>query len=632
MKKINQLLVGVLCCTTLFSGCNYLDVVPDERAQEEDTYKTPNDVRNYLYSCYAYLPENRSTSTFWWMTADLTAVEKETWATFNYGDYSPSNLEETSQTWSNVWNGIRQCYLFQGILDKIPSANVDEATKVIYKAETDFLIAYYHFISLRSYGPTIIMREALDQNTPIIEFPERSSYDEVVEFITEKLDEAIPYLPEFQDGKDFGRATKFVALALKSRMYLYAASPLFNGNSEMYSDFVSSIDGRHLIAQEYDASKWERCVEATKEAIETLEAAGYRLYSDEDAGEPSSTKPSLPNKAQRRLRYNILDYESNPEVIWAESRTEGQYGIQRRSVLRQNKGSYITDIGNVIVPTLQGVEQFYTKNGLPINQDKTYDYENRYVYIEAPENCDGNNYGKPEGKVMKLHTDREPRFYAWIGYHNGYSEMSMYEDQIPGDGSHAKKAVLVQMLKEDPHGRGNRSNANFSISGYANKKWVHPGFNNGWIEYPYCLFRMAELYLNYAEALVELNRLDEAKTYIDKVRERAGIPSVDDAWNNYSNTPGYQNTQEGLREIVRQERLNELYAEGHKFWDVRRWKVAEKYVGMPDRGLNTLATTVEDFYPVDLPLKRSFHKGQYLMPIDQNEINKAPQIVQNPYY
>ena len=67
--------------------------------------------------------------------------------------------------------------------------------------------------------------------------------------------------------------------------------------------------------------------------------------------------------------------------------------------------------------------------------------------------------------------------------------------------------------------------------------------------------------------MVELNRLDEAKVYIDKIRERAGIPSVDESWNNYSTNPGYQETQDGLRQIVRQERINELYFEGHLFFD-----------------------------------------------------------------
>ena len=152
------------------------------------------------------------------------------------------------------------------------------------------------------------------------------------------------------------------------------------------------------------------------------------------------------------------------------------------------------------------------------------------------------------------------------------------------------------------------------------------------IEYPIPLFRLSELYLNYAEALVELDRLSEAKVYLDKVRERAGIPSVDKACQNKYTKNNYQITQEGMREIVRAERMNELYLEGHKFFDIRRWKIAEQHCGMPDRGLNTNATKVEDFTPMDLPVPRNFHKGQYLMPIPYQEINKCPHIVQNPYY
>lgn len=630
MKK-RYLLLSIMALCLQFTSCGYLDIVPDERAQEKDTYYTSDAVKGYLYSCYAYLPQNRDYPGTYWMPEEMTAVQKELFTRFKYGDYSPSSLSYTSNTWAPIWNGIRQCYLFQSILDK-PMNNVDAETLRQYKAESDFLIAYYHFLSLSFYGPTMIMDRLFDMTAPISEFPERSSYDEVVAFIDKKLDEAMPGLPKSQDTNDYGRATTFAAKAIRSRMYLYAASPLFNGNSEMYSAFVSPVDGRPLISPTFSKEKWEKSAQVTQSAITEMVTAGFKLYEDAEAGVPDAVKPSLPNKAQRRLRYTLLDFNNNMEVIWADARKEDQYSIQRRSVLRQNSGSYKNEIGNLIVPTLQSVEAFYTANGLPMNMDKTFDYDHRYDYIKVPENCDGNNYGTPKGNIMKQHAGREPRFYAWVGYHNGYSEMSKYEDKTPGGGSHANKAVLIQMLKDDPHGRGNRSDMNFSISGYTNKKWIHPGFNNKWVDYPFCLYRLGELYLNYAEALVELNQLDEAKVYLDKIRERAGLPTVDDAWDNYSKDPGYQDTQKGLREIVRQERMNELYLEGHKFFDIRRWKIAEKYLGMPDRGLNTLATTTEEFYPVDLSLKRAFHKGQYLMPINQNELNKAPQIIQNPYY
>lgn len=135
------------------------------------------------------------------------------------------------------------------------------------------MIAYYHFLSMRSYGPTMIIRSVIDLETPISGFPERSSIDEVVAFINEKLDEAMSEggLPTTWSGKDYGRATRLAALALKSRVYLYAASPLYNGNTEMYADFRSPLDGRQLIAQEKSQAKWEISATQTKYAIDEVE-------------------------------------------------------------------------------------------------------------------------------------------------------------------------------------------------------------------------------------------------------------------------------------------------------------------------------------------------------------------------
>lgn len=636
MKKIlYRFNILVMAVISLCTSCDYLNIVPDERAEESDTWKTPKAVKGYLYSCYGYMPEVRKYTASYWLPEEMTAVTKQNFSSdFKYGLYGPSNLSMTTTTWSTIWDGIRQCYKFKEALDNVFSDNISEETIAQYRAEADFLIGYFHFLSLRSYGPTMIIRSVIDQNSPISAFPERSSYDEVVQFINDKLDEAIPNLPDKWSGDDYGRVTRLQALALKSRMYLYAASPLFNGNTDMYADFKSPIDGRPLIALEYSQEKWQKAAEISKFAIQELEKAGLHLYGDSEVGKPSDEKPGLPNEAQRRLRYTILDFNNNSEIIWADTRKDDYYGIQRRTAPRNVKGSNKSDISCMICPTLQSVERFYTKNGLPMDMDKTFDYERRYDYIDAPINNDGNNYdgGVSAGKVMRLCIEREPRFYAWVTYHNGFFEFGKYEDKDPGNGDPAKRAIKVKLLKKDPHGRGNRTDHAYSISGFGNKKWSHPSYQGILVEYPMVQFRLAEVYLNYAEALVELNQLDEAKKYIDKIRVRAGIPSVDEAWNNYSTKPGYQNTQEGMRQIVRQERINELYFEGHLFFDCRRWKVAEQFEGMPDRGLNTNAVTVEDFTPMDLPLQRSFHKGQYLMPIPQSEIQKVPHIVQNPYY
>lgn len=628
--KIKYWIFGLLMAS--LSACNYLDIVPDERVKEEDTYQTPDLVKSYLYSCYSFLPTNRqiSNNAYWMMCgAETSFYRKEMFSTFNEGTYNPSSLHMAADTWSPIWEGVRQCYLFLGILDK--AKNLLPSDYQHYKAEAHFLIAYYHFLSLRSYGPTLIVDRLLDSKEPIGGMPERSSYDEVVDFIDKKLDEAMPGLASNFGGDDFGRATQVAALALRSRLFLYAASPLFNGNSEMYSNFRSKLDGRSLIALEPSIKKWEKCAEVTADAIAKLEKAGFRLYSDQDISTPDDNRPGLPDKVQRRIRYCIMDYTKNPEVIWADARPEEHYDIQNRSIPRQTI-QVVYDGSGGIAPTLQTVESFYTKNGLPIDQDKAFDYEHRYDITKLPVNYDGNNYSDvSNGNSIRLHLDREARFYAWIAFHNGFVEISRYNGQSPSEDP-AKRVIVLKIRNDDPHGK-NSQDLYYSVTGYQNKKMVHPAYQSGPVDYPLSLFRMAEMYLNYAEALVELNRLDEAKIYLDKIRKRAGLPTTDDAWDNYSKQPGYQNTQIGLREIVRCERNLELYLEGHKFFDIRRWKIAEKYLGVPDMGLNPAGNTDEEFFKVTkLSLLRSFHKGQYLMPISINETNKMPQLVQNPYY
>ena len=536
----------------------------------------------------------------------------------------------TSDTWSPIWEGIRQCYMFLDILDK--AKNLVPTDKQHYRGEANFLIAYYHFLSLRSYGPTCIIDKLYDPKLDVEEFPERSSYDEVVEFINRKLDEAFPDLATTYSGKDFGRATQVAVYALKSRLYLYAASPLFNGNSEMYADFKSKKDGRHLIAQEYSEDKWRKSAEISLQAITELEKLNFRLYDDNDAGTPDDNRPGLSNPAQRRIRYSVIDFSNpSPEVIWADTRKEGYYDIQNRSIPRQYI-DIVYDGSGGIAPTLQMVESFYTKNGLPMDKDKTYDYDGRFNIVELPVNYDGNNYSNvSNGTSIKMHLDREPRFYANIGFHHGFYEITQYDGEITSDDP-AKRVIVEELRNNDRHGKRNQD-LYYSVTGYHNKKLVHPSYEDGVVHYPLPLFRMAEMYLNYAEALVEIGELDKAKDYIDKVRVRAGIPKVDEAWDNFSTNPGYQDTKEGLREIVRQERSLEFYLEGQKFFDIRRWKIAEKYLGIPDLGLNVAANDDAGFFQVrEIPLIRNFHKGQYLMPIPMKETNKMPQLVQNPYY
>lgn len=626
------------------SGCNYLDIVPDERNTPENTYQNPQAAKNYLYSCYSQMPDPRiSEAVDKYSAAELiNAIEKSEWVTFPRGYYSPSSPQLSKAYYEGIWNGLHQCYQFLGVVDLTPDMVPDDLK--YYKAEATLLIAYYHWLSFRAYGPSVIMRGIIDPLTPIDQLPERSSVDEVVQFIDDKITEAETIgLAERHDGDEYGRFTQYVAKALRAKVHLYAASPLFNGNSEFFPDFKSSLDNRYLVSQTADVEKWKKAATVTRSAITDLENAGFRLYNEagyDDAGAPTAQKPGPVNKAQRAVCYTFMDNVGgvNPEVIMVDTRKEGTYAIQNQSTPKQKASNGYKNSWNILAPTLQTVEMFYTNNGLPIDEDKEFKYTERYRVVKMPVNYDGNNYfAQSNGNTLSLHLNREPRFFAWIGFHNGNYEIAKYNGSVVNS-NNAKKAIVVKFRKNDPNGYEDGQTGNYSGTGYLNKKFVHPAFQNGPLHYPYPVIRMAEMYLNLAEILIELDaqegatgRLGEAKGLIDKIRIRAGVPTIDEAWEKAVH-PEKANTAKGLREIVRRERQIEFYLENQRFWDLRRWKDAG-VLGEKVWGMNIEGDTDETFFvPTELQNIRTFKQAQYLMPIPMTETNKVPHIVQNPGY
>ena len=313
MKKIAKFLI-VLGMMGQLSSCDYLDIVPDERAQESDTWKTEGAVRGYLYSCYGYLPANRTFGNSYWLAEELTAVTKELFTTFKYGYYSPVSLGFTSNTWSTIWNGIHQCYMFQESLKQVSNEYVTDEMKKQYLAESNFLIAYYHFLLVRNYGPVILVKEEPSLTTPADQYAARSPYDECVDYVCQMFDEAAAELPATRINENYGLATSVAAKALKARMLLYAASPLFNGNSEFYSSFVNK-DGTALMPQAYSAEKWQKAKVAYEEAIRAAEGAGHSLYTSTDymldgydnarTGRPRAAQIALHHHRARQHRSDL---------------------------------------------------------------------------------------------------------------------------------------------------------------------------------------------------------------------------------------------------------------------------------------------------------------------------------------
>lgn len=595
--KIKLYLGLVLCVLLSMPACNYLDIVPDERPTEEDAFIDKDAAERYLYSCYAFMPEERL-SIYLQMSGEVVGGDEKNFLQGTYTAAAPGDF----QFWAWLYGGIRRCYSLIENVDNVP--HLDESTKKEYKAEAKFLIAYFNFYLLKAYGPFIISDKVYDIDMPASDYQKRAPFDECVTWIVNMLDDAKTDLKEDQETTYYGRATKLVAESLKSRVLLYAASPLFNGNSDFYSNTLLDPDtSEPLMSVKYDPQKWEKALTAAEAAIAHAESSGFKLYQ----GEPSEDEPYPADPTEYSLRMTFID-RKNKEVIWADGRLESYYGLQNCQTPRDPEREDPSWNGGG--PSLEVVENFYTENGLPIKEDPKYYPESDWFKVDK---YDGEN-------TCRLHLKREPRFYAWISFHNGW-----YELQRNGEAR-----IRTLFRNEDPQGSGTRTR-NFTYTGYLIKKAVGLSFDtrNGFPNYSWPLIRLAELYLNAAEAAVEVNKLDVAKKYLNKVRERAGIPTVEKSWAGIATLD-----QKKLREIVRKEREIELFYEGHYGWDKRRWLEADEALNHNPHGLNIAGVTDEEFFrPVEVQMLRKFvTPTHYLLPIRSTDIDINQKLVQNPGY
>lgn len=599
MKNKIWIVFMVLLSGWMMVSCDYLDIVPDERPTEKDAFKDKKAAERYLYSCYAFMPKERE-GAYLYQTGEVVSDFDNA---FLHGNYTAANVGDFHY-WSRIYGGIKRCYSLINHIDAVPK--MEEELKVVYKAEAKFLIAYFHFMLLRAYGPIILVDHELDINMPVGEYLKRSPYDECVEWIADLYDEAAVDLLEEQATTYYGRATKLAAKALKARLLVYAASPLFNGNSEFYSTTLLDPEtSEPLMSQTYDPDKWKKAAQACKEAVEKAESLGYKPLRVEAEDVPSDFYPKDP--VEYALRMSFMD-KKNMEVIWADTRTEAFYGPQNQSTPRDPNNDGAS--WNGVAPSLAVVKNFYTENGLPIHEDPAYFSPDTYYQT-----------GLYEGEsTCNLHLKREPRFYAWISFHNGW-----YEMQRDNQGR-----IRTKYRSNDVHGKGSMTR-NFSLTGYLVKKWTTPAYDtqNGFTNYPWPIIRMSELYLNLAEAAAESGDLPTAKSALNKVRVHAGIPTVEKSWTGIATLD-----QNKLIEIIRQERMIELSFEFHYGWDVRRWKMAAEALDHNPEGLNTNGADDASFFkPTVIEMAWKFNSPtNYLLPIADREININQKIVQNPGY
>lgn len=229
--------------------------------------------------------------------------------------------------------------------------------------------------------------------------------------------------------------------------------------------------------------------------------------------------------------------------------------------------------------------------------------------------------------------EREPRYYAWIGFHGGFYEVTNASYNQGYTNMIDEQSLVLNFLKDGNCGRKERNN-NYSPTGFLNKRGVHVDnqcAKNGITlnTYPWPIIRLAELYLGYAECLAECGDAAKAMEAINPLRLRAGIPTVQDSWKLVGITPDAKK----MVEIVRQEREIELYLENQNFWDMRRWLLADKNFGHKHTGMDITKNTIEEFSKeTEVPFLRSFLPHHWLLPIPSQDVDNNHNLVQNPGY
>jgi hypothetical protein len=477
-------------------------------------------------------------------------------------------LTEDAYIWN--WTAIRACYLTLENIDLVSDMSETEKNQV--KAEMKTLIAYRYQEMLKRYGGVPIVTKSLTVADDI-KIP-RSSIEEMVNFITGLCDEAAPLLPNSYPDDMVGRVTAGVALSIKAEALMFAARPLFNSSTPYLS--LGGENDKFVSYGNYDANRWQKAVDANLAVLNWAAANNHHLINTGSPMEDYGVATSEPGNPEIILAYKY-QYPTNGGISW-------------------NTGLYYwfnphADYGKEIPISFNMLQQYRKIDGTDQTWTTASTAETAAPYSEYSSKCD----------------ELEPRFKASVAKIGGDALNN------PGDLTWKSNIIGAPVGSEG--------------CGVKIKFWANAGARN-WFEFP--IYRLAENYLNLAEAYNELGNSGESQKYLDIIRERGGIAKVTES------------NKDLLRQIIQKEWAVEFFQESHRLYDIKHWKIASQIMGVPRErfrytyssgkptGPNKVAADFAGYY------KDSFVTGfwspsQYLVPFPVKEINKG-YLVQNPGY
>lgn len=633
MKNITINIFTIILILLFSTSCNdYLDKVPDDALTLEMVFEDKQRVEEWLAGLYSNVPDPLMDYTRQWgftfMSDDAQIAiamgqfnEYWNWIVANnQGSVNPT-IKPPIDIWRNAYNDIRAAYIFMNNVRPISDQGLTTDAVQQMKMEARFLIAFYYTKILEVYGPFPLVTELISSDTALDQMMlPRTPYDEIVAWLDNEYLELSSFFPAQYSNADqmFGRPTKGVCLALRARIWLYAASPLFNGNED-YTD-VKNPDGTNIFSTQYDVNKWQKAASATREFLDLAETGVYNLYTEIYKNGEIDPFLSLQNLF-------LKGGGENKEIVFARAANSRNWynGISNPRGFVGGSGYYGA--------TQNLVDAFFMKNGIsPIlgyNSDGTpiinseSDYkETGFSTSQTIYNNTAYNLGGPsetEGLVsdagtFNMYVNREPRFYLSVWHDNQWISQANRKTEFRHNGLDGGPT------HDSPQ------------SGYLNRKATNPEADprNNKIPYqPAIILRLGEFHLNYAEALNEADEGNpEIVKYLNLIRKRAGIP----LYGNGTGQIAIPNNKEAMREAIRKERRVEFALEGDvRYNDIRRWKIGIEIFDQPISGMNRSSSS-DSFYQRTPYTTRVFDKRNYLWPIYQNYIDNNPNLVQNKYW
>lgn len=668
MKKIHILLAIAL----LAVSCDkFFDINLKDQATLEDTMSRSSSVRRYLAHLYSYIPRDENTRNYEGGTvlrSDESLNAKSQYETYWYkvrrGEYGPDNTnsESNANFWKRYYVAINECTTFLDNVDKDQEDSPELVQQM--KGEARFLRAYFYFVLLRQYGPVIIWGDQASDQNVLAETMDRNTVDENFDFIVGELDKAIEDLAyEVNDSglglslsSNKGRATKGAAMALKARVLLMRASPLYNGQNGtgMYSS-LQNHRGEQLFPA-YSAAKWDDAAQAAKTLIDM---GRYTLTTVNDAG-----KSELQNAAASYQTVWFEGWSTNREIIWGwwyrawgdESLGSGcdiayaapaggkialagyslnspslklvdaypMWETGRYPILGYNKTGGMLDLSRPQVDEASG----YQAEGWTENYQQTVDVETSWA------------------RPFKAHNStvgRDARYYANF-VPNGF----WWPSSTTNSGGPVRFTCYNSGEATAPYSATDACNR----VGYvwrrmykANNPLKNLAADYQSVRYVYPAFRLAEVYLIYAEACNEKTSRDaeEAIRYIDMVRARSGLNGLHEAYPeiDFGNADGVttisgvsRTGREWLRWFILQERMCEFAFEGQRHYDMIRWLKAEEEYNTENWTLHITAPTYEESYERVsddyIGGRGVFQSRDYLFPMSTNQLSEMTNYTQNP--